>query len=113
MQLKKKPIIAGICLIVVIILGFIIFRKGNNGKYEYYYKFIDDNNLATQTIKIYDKANDLKGKYYLYYDGKLISSTASQSASIPTALCDLNKHPVIQIRFSDSTEKYDVIYKKG
>ena len=113
MQIKKKPIIAGICLVVVLLLGFIFFHKGNNPKVEYYYSFIGNDNLTTQTIKIYDKANDLKEKYYLYYDGKLISSTASQAASVPIVLCDLEKHPVIQIRFADEEEKHDVIYKKG
>ncbi len=111
MQLKK-PVIAAIAIaIAILVIIFAIRGKGN--KYEYYYTFKDDDNLVSQTIQIYDKHKDLKGRYILYYEDKAISTTASDSAVVTTMLCDLSKHPVIQIQFLDSKEKHDVVYKKG
>ena len=109
----KKPIIfsvIGLC-VVGIILFFIV--KGNNNKYKYYYTFTDDGNLASQTIKIYDNANDIKGNYSVFYNDVLVASTASQSASIAKVLCDLEKHPIVVIQFKNSEKKYEVVYKKG
>ena len=112
MQLKKPIIISVIGLCIVGIIVFFIV-KNNKTDYKYYYTFTDDGNLASQTIKIYDNANDIKANYSVYYNDVLIGNTASQSASIAKILCDLEKHPIIQIQFNNSDKKYEVVYKKG
>ena len=108
----KKPVIITIVVVAVLIIGVIIFTR-HKGKEIYYYTFNDDENLVSQSIQIYDKKNDIKGRYSLFYGDRLISTTATDSAVVTTIICDLSKHPKIQIQFLDSEERYDVVYKKG
>lgn len=113
--MKNKSLIAVISAVVLILIVLIIaISTSKNKKYDYYYEFVYDDNLITQTVKVYDSNNKIQSNYELYYKDKLITITTGDSAVLSIAKADLKDHQTLKLIFGDdeSGKEYSVGYKR-
>lgn len=114
MQVKRKWL--SIIIAAILIMGLIlllIFRPKKSDSNEYYYTYVKDDNLISQTVRVYNNKGDIQEKYYLFLGDKVVSSTKSDKAIVTISRCNLDERPTLILKFSDNVEKeYEINYKK-
>lgn len=115
MQIKNKKVLIGIIAAVILLAAvlIVVFLTRRENAKKYYYSFVKDSNLISQTLTVVDGNGDVQEKYYVYGDGCIVSSTKADKAIVTIARFDLEKHPDLEIEFTDNLgKKYKVVYKK-
>lgn len=111
---KKKLIVIAVVLVIVIsLLTFIIIKiNDKNKENEYYYTFKYDDNLITQSVKVYNKKDEIQSNYYIFYKNEVVSVTKGENAVLTISKLDLKDKPEIEIMFRGQKEKIEISHKK-
>ena len=121
MQVDKKKllIIGGIILVIIIAIVSIVLYINVRKKREkeFYYEFVYDDNLISQSVWVYNGNDELQTNYYIFYKDEPVSHTDGEKAVLTMLLLDLKDHPTFQIKFKDDVKNkkdttYDVTYKE-
>ena len=116
MQVNRKKLVLTVIIIIVIIaailIGHAVYKAQDNGATGYYYEFEYDDNLITQSVRVYDGSGEIQSDYYLYYDGQIITTTKADKAVLTIVRVDLKDHQELEMAFrSDPDTKYKVVHK--
>lgn len=112
---KKKLILIGIVLVIVIAIVSVFVVLRNKKANEFYYEFKYDDNLITQSVWVYDGNGELQTDYYLFYNNEPITYTEGEKAVLVMLRLDLKDHPTIQLKFKsdlESDKSFDVNFKE-
>lgn len=117
MRISKSNIIKILIVIAIVasllVVVFISVKKNNTIKTDYYYTFEYDDNLISQSVKVFDKNGKQKSEFYLFNGDRLITATKGDKAVLTIAELDLKEHPELYVVFANDLEtKYEIVYKK-
>lgn len=113
MQKINKKVFIIIIAIVLILIFFLIFMLFNNkdkskGKYDFYYTYVNDDNLITQTVTVYDKFDKVQSNYFIFYKDEIVTLTKGEKAVLTINTLDLKDKPEMVIIFENDDKKYSL-----
>ncbi len=110
-KINKKTLII-IIAIVVIIIGFlismVILNNKNKGKYDFYYTYVYDDNLITQSVTVYDNNDKVQSNYFVFYKDEIVTLTKGDKAVLTINTLDLKEKPELVIIFENDEKKYSL-----
>lgn len=114
MQVKRKWLAIIVAAILIIgLLLLLVLRPKNKDTNEYYYTYVKDDNLISQTVRVYNSKGEIQEKYYLFLGEQVVSSTKADKAIVTISRCNLDERPTLTLKFANDTEKeYKIDYKK-
>lgn len=118
MQINKKKIAIIISIIVILIILIILFIYINNKSEnknitkDYYFTYVDDDNMLSNSVKIYKTSGEIVEGYTVYLNDEPIGYTDSTSCVITTTTLDLSKTNEITFSLNTNQDIKYVAYAK-
>ena len=112
-KINKRTLII-IIAVVVILIGFLICmvffnnKDSKKGKYDFYYTYVYDDNLITQSVTVYDGENKVQSNYYVFYKDEIVTLTKGKKAVLTINNLDLKSKPELVIMFENNDKKYSL-----
>lgn len=110
-KINKKALII-IVVIAVILIGFLIsmilLNSKNKEKYDFYYTYVYDDNLITQSVTVYDKKDKVQTNYFVFYNDEIVTLTKGEKAVLTINTLDLKDKPELVIIFENDEKKYSL-----
>lgn len=112
-KINKRSLII-IIAVVLILFGFLISillfnnKDKSRDKYDFYYTYVYDDNLITQSVTVYDKFDKVQSNYFVFYKDEIVTLTKGEKAVLTINTLDLKDKPELVIIFENDEKRYSL-----